>query len=298
MEDTKTGAMINGSKSVTQFEQFWSFSRHREHGWVLDEIQQGTEGQYHMGKVVNDDQGEPTYGEQQYARSYPPSPWVSSRSCSAGAVPTRRCAARTSASRLDGLAQLDRKWSTESLRRRVRDVFFAVQRSWIERDPEIGQPYMTEQLMDRQRLRIEGLIAQHRVHQFENPLVEDLDFVSFDEGDPNTVDEPRVTTALDISLVETILNADTGALVAGRPNYKIQNSEYWTFVHRDGKWLLDEVEQPGEGSRHMKAPLVGGDYAKLSPEMVLRERYARDEITLEEFEAEMAKFLDKDDPTY
>jgi uncharacterized membrane protein len=48
----------------------------------------------------------------------------------------------------------------------------------------------------------------------------------------------------------------------------------------------------------MKAPLVGGDYAKLSPEMVLRERYARDEISLEEFEAEMAKFLDKEDPTY
>jgi hypothetical protein len=69
-------------------------------------------------------------------------------------------------------------------------------------------------------------------------------------------------------------------------------------VHRDGKWLLDEVEQPGEGARHMKAPLVGGDYAQLSPEMVLRERYARDEMTLEEFEAEMAKYLAKDDPTY
>jgi hypothetical protein len=201
-------------------------------------------------------------------------------------------------SRLDGLAQLDARWSSESLRRRVRDVFFAVQRSWIERDPEIGQPYMTEELMDRQRLRIEGLIAQHRVHQFENPLIEDLDFVSFDEGDPNTVDEPRVTTALVISLVETILNADTGALVAGTPNHKIENSEYWTFVHRGGKWLLDEVEQPGEGARHMKAPLVGGDYATLSPEMVLRERYARDELTLEQFEAEMAKLLEKSDPTY
>jgi hypothetical protein len=217
----------------------------------------------------------------------------------AGAGPARKEArGEDVASRLDALAQLDRKWSSEALRRRARDVFFAVQRSWIERDPGIGQPYMTEQLMDRQRLRIDGLIAQHRVHQFENPLIEDLDFVSFDEGDPNTVDEPRVTTALDISLVETILNADTGALVAGRANYKIQNAEYWTFVFRDGKWLLDEVEQPGEGARHMKAPLVGGDYATLSPEMVLRERYARDEMTLEEFEAEMAKLLEKTDPAY
>src|SRR3954453_9169609 len=87
------------------------------------------------------------------------------------------------ASRLDGLAQLDRKWSTESLRRRARDVFFAVQCSWIDPCPEIGSAYMTQQLMDRQRLRSEGLIGQYRAQQFENPLIEALHFVSFDEGD-------------------------------------------------------------------------------------------------------------------
>jgi hypothetical protein len=195
------------------------------------------------------------------------------------------------ASRLDALAQLEGRWSTEKLRRRVRDIFFAVQRSWIERDPSIEAPYMTQALNDRQKLRIEGLIRQHRVHQFENPLIEDLDFVSFEE------EEGRVTTLLDISLVETILDADTGQLVAGRPNYKVRHQEYWTFTWKD-KWLLDDVEQPGEGARHMKAPLVGGDFAELSPEMVLREEYARDEITLEEFEKEMAQYLGKDDPTY
>lgn len=197
------------------------------------------------------------------------------------------------AGRLDALAQLDPKWSTETLRRRVRDVFFAVQRSWIERDPEIEAPFMTEALNDRQRLRIEGLVRQNRVHMLENPLIEDLDFVSFTEDA-----EPRVTTLLDISLVETIHDATTRAVVAGRPNLKVQRNEYWTFVERDGKWLLDDVEQPGEGARHMKAPLVGGDFAELSPEMVLRERYARDEIELEEFEAELEKLLGKPGPTY
>ncbi|HWH45107.1 MAG TPA: TIM44-like domain-containing protein [Thermoleophilaceae bacterium] len=197
------------------------------------------------------------------------------------------------AGRLDALAQLDPKWSTESLRRRVRDVFFAVQRSWIERDPEIEAPFMTEALNDRQRLRIDGLVSQNRVHMFENPLIEDLDFVSFSEDG-----EPRVTTLLTISLVETILDATTRAVVAGRPNTKIINTEYWTFVHQDGKWLLDDVEQPGEGARHMKAPLVGGDFAELSPEMVLRERYARGEIELEQFEAELEQLLGKPGPTY
>src|SRR5919198_415958 len=86
------------------------------------------------------------------------------------------------AARLDALAQLDRKWSTEALRRRVRDVFFAVERSWIERDPAVGDPFMAAQLAASQRLRIEGLVRQHRVHQLENPLIEDLDFVAVEES--------------------------------------------------------------------------------------------------------------------
>jgi Tim44-like domain len=58
VEDTNTGELVNGSRVVTDFEQYWSFSRHPEHGWVLDEIQQAEEGKYHeKADFVNADQG-------------------------------------------------------------------------------------------------------------------------------------------------------------------------------------------------------------------------------------------------
>jgi Tim44-like domain len=58
VEDTNTGELVNGSRDVTQFEQYWSFSRHPEHGWVLDEIQQAEEGRYHeTAAFVNADEG-------------------------------------------------------------------------------------------------------------------------------------------------------------------------------------------------------------------------------------------------
>ncbi len=47
----------------------------------------------------------------------------------------------------------------------------------------------------------------------------------------------------------------------------------------------------------MSAPLVSERYVDLSPELLLRERYAREEITLDEFEAQMARVLGSD-PTY
>jgi predicted lipid-binding transport protein (Tim44 family) len=193
---------------------------------------------------------------------------------------------------LDALAGLEDWWSSESLRRRVRDVFFAVERSWIERDAEIGAGAMTPALMARQRLRIEGLVRQHRVHMLENPLIEDLDFVRVDEGP-----EPRVVARLRLSMVETIRDSRDGALVAGQPLAKLERTEYWTFARGGGAWLLADVEQEDEGGRHVGAPLVSQRYAELSPESVLRERYAREEITLEEFEREMGRLLGSD-PTY
>jgi hypothetical protein len=205
-----------------------------------------------------------------------------------GREPTTERRGEDVAARMEALSQLDDRWATETLRRRVRDVFFAVERSWIERDPAVQEPYMAAQLAASQRLRIEGLVRQHRVHQLENPLIEDLDFVAVDET------PPRVTALLDMSMVEVILDDQTQAVVAGRPNQKVRRRQFWTFDWGDGDWMLADVEQPDAGARHLTAPLVGGDFAELSPEMILRERYARGDIELDQFEREMAALLQRE----
>ena len=205
-----------------------------------------------------------------------------------GREPTTERRGEDVAARMEALSQLDDKWSTETLRRRVRDVFFAVERSWIERDPAVEEPYMAAQLAASQRLRIEGLVRQHRVHQLENPLIEDLDFVAVEET------PPRVTALLDMSMVEVILDDQTQAVVAGRPNQKVRRRQFWTFDWGDADWMLADVEQPDAGARHLTAPLVGGDFAELSPEMILRERYARGDIDLDQFEREMGALLQRE----
>jgi predicted lipid-binding transport protein (Tim44 family) len=61
MEDAETGKVVNGNPSAqTTFQQYWSFSRDPHRGWVLDEIQQGQEGDYHTQKRdIDSDDGAP-----------------------------------------------------------------------------------------------------------------------------------------------------------------------------------------------------------------------------------------------
>jgi Tim44-like domain len=78
MEDTRTGQMINGNQaSSTDFKQYWSFVRHPQYGWVLDEIQQGEEAEYHLkAPIVNEDEGPRIY-EQGGRDGSPPAPATS-----------------------------------------------------------------------------------------------------------------------------------------------------------------------------------------------------------------------------
>jgi len=61
MEDTETGKVVNGNPSAqTSFQQYWSISRDPHRGWVLDEIQQGEEGDYHtQTRDIDTDDGAP-----------------------------------------------------------------------------------------------------------------------------------------------------------------------------------------------------------------------------------------------
>lgn len=77
VEDVRTGQVVNGNAAApTYFQQYWSFSRHPEYGWVLDEIQQASEAEYHeTAPIVDDDTGPPAgepVGAQ--ANAAPPKP--------------------------------------------------------------------------------------------------------------------------------------------------------------------------------------------------------------------------------
>jgi len=76
VEDVRTGAVVNGNAAApTYFQQYWSFSRDPERGWVLDEIQQASEAQYHeSAPIVNDDDGPPSDQPVATTNGRPPAP--------------------------------------------------------------------------------------------------------------------------------------------------------------------------------------------------------------------------------
>jgi hypothetical protein len=76
VEDVRTGAVVNGNAAApTYFQQYWSFARDPDRGWVLDEIQQASEADYHeTAPIVDDDTGPPTDQPVATGNGRPPAP--------------------------------------------------------------------------------------------------------------------------------------------------------------------------------------------------------------------------------
>jgi hypothetical protein len=79
VEDVRTGALVNGNAAApTYFQQYWSFARDPERGWVLDEIQQASEAEYHEAAViVDEDTGDPVAPPK--PANWYPDPWQKAR---------------------------------------------------------------------------------------------------------------------------------------------------------------------------------------------------------------------------
>jgi hypothetical protein len=201
------------------------------------------------------------------------------------------------------LAQVDPYWSPERIRRRVKDIFFALERSWIERDPEVAAEYLTARFAALHRVRIKSLIDSHHVHRLEAPIIEELVFMGYHEageenadpilgplgGDPS---EPQVAAAIKIRMTES-LRDDRDDSVISASDGELFEQETWALLFEKDNWMLDQVTPTEGGSRAIKAPMVSDAYAKGGPELALREQYARGEIELDDVEKKMSAALER-----
>jgi len=151
----------------------------------------------------------------------------------------------------DDLAALQAKdpnFNQQMFLDRAQAAFFALQKSWMDRNLEPARVYMSDGIYHRWKTQIDAMIAAHKKNMLDNLVIGGVQIVKV-QTDPNF---DTVTVRVDASAADYEVDDTTANKVIYGSRQNQNFTEYWTFI-RSGSVRT----KAGEGAEVTQCPNCG-----------------------------------------
>ena len=155
-------------------------------------------------------------------------------------------------------ALADPTWDPAALRARVVETFYPIQRTWAQNDAPGSDPYVSDALLERHRLQLEGYEKQGRINRIEDLVLDEVEIIRVHNVTEDHLD--HFVAYLEFKSRDWMEDAETGKVVNGVKQELSVFRQFWTYARDpDEGWVLDEIQQESEGDYHLKADAVNVD---------------------------------------
>jgi hypothetical protein len=137
-------------------------------------------------------------------------------------------------------AKVDQAWDPESIKDRIRDVFYKVQEAWMARDQRIAKKCLSPRLFDDHKRQTDEMLMNHTKNVLEDIHLNRARIVEVLDYDDNSKDQFWVH--IEGSMIDYTINDKTGDVVKGNRKKAESFKELWKFVRADHGWVLDEID--------------------------------------------------------
>jgi Tim44-like domain len=131
---------------------------------------------------------------------------------------------------------------------RAQAAFFALQKSWVDRNLEPARVYMSDGIYHRWKNQIDAMIAAHKKNMLDNLVIGGISIVKV-QSDPNY---DAITVRIDASAADYEVDDTTANKVIYGSRQNQPFTEYWTFI-RSGAART----KAGEGAEVTQCPNCG-----------------------------------------
>ena len=132
----------------------------------------------------------------------------------------------------------DHAWEPHAIKARVREVFFAVQRAWAQRNPELARDYMSTALYRRHTAETISTLTEQARSVIERVKLVEARVASVADYRDDTQDHFWVFIEGSLAPVRV---EDAIGQQAHQPR-NASFTELWKFVRAAHDWVVDEIE--------------------------------------------------------
>ncbi|MDT8715961.1 Tim44 domain-containing protein [Clostridium sp. 19966] len=146
-----------------------------------------------------------------------------------------------SAAVIKSLSKSDDNWNYANIKQDVEEAFYKVQLAWTERNQDIAKEYMSEELYIRHKTQTEWMKVRKEKNILKRmtllgvyPIgVEDF------EGTENDI----LWMHIKAKSIDYTIDEETNKVTQGSKYRRVYFEEYWKFIRRDHRWVLDDIKQ-------------------------------------------------------
>jgi predicted lipid-binding transport protein (Tim44 family) len=145
-----------------------------------------------------------------------------------------------------GLAQIrqyDPSFSEEAFKELVEDLFFRIQAGWMNRSVEGIEPLLTAEMTTFFNEEFNSMKERGRINRLENIAVRKVEITETWQE----MGQDFVTVLFTASLLDYVVDDQSGQVMEGDRMSPIKFQEFWTFCRNVGSgsaWRLSAIQQP------------------------------------------------------
>ncbi len=132
----------------------------------------------------------------------------------------------------------DSIWDPKFIKPRVGEIYFAVQKAWMERDQDLAKEYMSKRLYNKHKSQTDAMIKKHEKNILENIRLYGIKIIEV---------EDYLNDSNDNLWIE-IMGAIKDYTIDDRSEVELKSvadenfTELWRLVRHDDNWVLDEID--------------------------------------------------------
>lgn len=138
----------------------------------------------------------------------------------------------------------DEGWDYTNIKNDITDTFYKVQKAWMERDQSLAKDCMSEDIYKKHETKTNWMKIKG-----EKNILKDIKLLEINPvGAMDSQDDLNDTLWVNIKaeMIDYTINENTNTVVSGSRNTKDTFEEFWKFIRRNNRWVLDEIRQVEE----------------------------------------------------
>lgn len=144
------------------------------------------------------------------------------------------------------MMQSDNAWKYKDISIAVKDSFMAIQTAWANMDMAPASQYMSDELYDNFQTKLNWMSYRNEKNILENiQLIHALPVAVHDDSD-NSRD--YIWFYIKGKMIDYIIDTSTQLKVSGNTS-SASFVEYWQFIRKENKWVLNKILQKNESDQ-------------------------------------------------